>query len=245
MIFLKNILGRIWALWGILLFVSTMLVVFVFFLPCAVLQEPNRAKWHRQVSKVWMYVYLHLIGCPIRIRNKEIFQKGENYIVVCNHNTLMDVPVTTPFLPHANKTLAKSSFAKVPLFGWIYSWGSILVNRKDPKSRAHSYVQMAKALNEWHLDMVLFPEGTRNKTKNPLGDFQDGAFKLAVQANKKIIPVILFNSKKILPSNKRFFLWPAVLELHIMPAHTPQGKAAKELKESIYREMWDYIEAYQ
>ena len=222
-----------------------MLLAFVFFLPCALLKEPNRGKWHRQVSKIWMTIYLQLIGCPLRIRNKEIFQKGENYIVVCNHNTLMDVPVTTPFLPHANKTLAKSSFAKAPIFGWIYSWGSILVNRKDPKSRSESYAKMIKVLNEWHLDMLLYPEGTRNKTHNPLANFQDGAFKLATQTGKSIIPIVLFNSKKVLPPDKTFFLSPHTLELHILPPHNPQGKTAKELKEEIFEEMWNYIESYQ
>lgn len=242
---LKEIFGRLWALWGILLFVATMLVAFVFYSPCGILGEPNRSKWHRQVSRVWMFVYLHLIGCPVKIRNKELFKKDENYIVVCNHNSLIDVPVTTPFLPHANKTIAKSSFAKVPLFGWIYSWGSILVNRKDPKSRANSYLQMKQVLNDWHLDMVLYPEGTRNKSDQPLGKFHDGAFKLAVQTNKQIVPIVLFNSQKILPAAKPFFLRPRVLELHILPPCSPEGKSVQELKETIFEEMWNYIEAHR
>lgn len=241
----KEIFGRIWALWGILLFVSTMLVTFVFFLPCAILSEPKRGKWHRNVSKIWMTVYLNLIGCPLNIRNKEVFKKGENYIVVCNHNSLIDIPVTTPFLPNANKTIAKSSFAKTPIFGWIYSWGSILVNRKDPKSRSHSYTKMIEVLTKWKLDMVLYPEGTRNKTDKPLGNFQDGAFKLAIQTNKEVIPVVLFNSKKVLPAAKPFFLQPSRLELHILPAHSPIGKTAKELKENIFQEMWNYIESHK
>ncbi|WP_447642700.1 MULTISPECIES: lysophospholipid acyltransferase family protein [Chitinophagaceae] len=243
--FLKEIFGRVWALWGILLFAFTMLVAFVFYLPCAALGEPNRGRWHRNVSRVWMFVYLNLIGCPIRIRGKENFKKGENYVVVCNHNSLIDVPITTPFLPNPNKTIAKSSFAKVPLFGWIYTWGSILVDRKNPQSRANSYIQMRQVLEKWHLDMVLYPEGTRNKTEQPLTRFYDGAFKLAVQTNKQIIPTILFNSKKILPASKPFFLRPSVLELHILSAHTVEGKTAEELKETIFQEMWDYIEAYQ
>ncbi|MFT4203571.1 MAG: lysophospholipid acyltransferase family protein [Chitinophagaceae bacterium] len=238
---LKEIFGRVWALWGLLLFIATMLPAFVFYLPCAVMSEPKRTVWFRHVSRLWMFVYLHLIGCPIRIRGKAVFQTNENYIVVCNHSSLIDVPVTTPFLPHPNKTIAKSSFARVPLFGWIYGWGSILVNRKDPKSRANSYVQMIQVLNEWHLDMVLYPEGTRNKSEKPLGKFQDGAFKLATQTNKKIIPAILFNSKKVLPAAKPFFLNPSVLELHVLPPHSPEGKTAQELRETIYREMWQYI----
>jgi len=64
------------------------------------------------------------------IKGKQHFKKGENYVVVCNHNSLMDVPVSVTSVP-ANKTIAKIEMAKIPVFGLIYKRGSVLVDRKS------------------------------------------------------------------------------------------------------------------
>jgi 1-acyl-sn-glycerol-3-phosphate acyltransferase len=189
-----------------------------------------------------MFVYLHLIGCPLRIKGKEHFIDGQNYIIVCNHNSLMDVPVSTPFMPRANKTIAKKSFTKVPIFGWIYTFGSVLVDRNSDASRRKSIDDMKNVL-AIGLDMLIYPEGTRNRTGDPLKKFYDGAFRLATDTGKPILPAILFHTKKVFPANKFLYLMPHRLEMHFLPAVASQGISSEELKEKIFKLMWDYYAA--
>ncbi len=236
---IKEIFGRIWALWALIFFASTMFIALVFYLPCFIMKEPFAARWHRAVSRVWMTAFIYAIGCPLKIKGRQHFEKGKNYIVVCNHNSLMDVPITTPFMPHANKTIAKKEFAKIPFFGWIYSLGSVLVDRKDEQSRGQSYDKMKKILSVG-LDMVIYPEGTRNRTHNPLKPFYDGAFKLAVDTGKPVMPAVIFNTKKILPANKFFYLMPHKIEMHFLHTVSPANISVKELKEKVFKIMWDY-----
>lgn len=237
--FLLSIFARIWALWALLLFAGTLLIAIVFYSPCFFLADPAKAKWHRQVSRVWMAVFLTLIGCPLTVRGKENFIDGTNYIVVCNHNSLMDIPVSTPFMPRANKTIAKKSFAKVPVFGWVYAFGSVLVDRNSDASRRKSIEEMKQMLRIG-LDMVIYPEGTRNRTNDPLKKFYDGAFRLAVDTGKPILPVILFHTKKVLPAKKFFYLLPHKLEMHFLPAVSSEKIASDALKEKIFKLMWDH-----
>ena len=68
------------------------------------------------------------------------------------------------------------------------------------------------------LDMVIYPEGTRNRSYEPLKKFYDGAFRLAADTKKPIIPTLVFNSKKVLPATKVFFMLPHTLEMHFLPA---------------------------
>src|ERR1700683_4106481 len=76
-----KILGPIWAVWTILMFVLTMLVFLVpFLLFCYFRPDPQKTKWFCRYSGVWMGVFLPLAGCPLRIRGKEKFAKGETYI---------------------------------------------------------------------------------------------------------------------------------------------------------------------
>ena len=235
-----NIVCRIWALWALLLFLCTMLIAFVFYSPCFFLDDPARSVWHRKVSRVWMFVYLHLIGCPLVVRGKENFSSHTNYVVVCNHNSLMDVPVSTPFMPRANKTIAKKSFSRVPIFGWIYSFGSVLVDRNNDASRRKSYEDMKQVL-ALGLDMVIYPEGTRNRTGQPLKKFYDGAFRLSVDTGKPIMPVLLFHTAKVLPANKFFYVYPHRLEMHFLPPISPEGMNTEELKEKVFEKMWEGI----
>src|SRR5450432_659061 len=89
---LRNFFGRIWAVWGILLFVVTMLIFFIPFLLFSYFRDdPKKTNNFIRFARVWMGVFLTGIGCPLNIRGKEKFRKGETYIVVCNHNSLIDV----------------------------------------------------------------------------------------------------------------------------------------------------------
>jgi 1-acyl-sn-glycerol-3-phosphate acyltransferase len=235
----KEIFARIWALWGLLFFVCTMFIAYLFYIPCHFLKEPAKANWHRSVSRVWMFIYLHAIGCSLKVKGAENFKGVPNCIIVCNHNSLMDVPVTTPFMPRANKTIAKKSFSYFPVFGWIYSFGSVLVDRNSDASRRKSFEDMKRVLNEG-LDMVIYPEGTRNRSYEPLKKFYDGAFRLAVETQKPIIPTLVFNTKKVLPVSKLFFMLPHKLEMHFLPAVESWNCTSQQLREKIFKMMWDY-----
>lgn len=239
---LKEVFARIWALWALLFFVSTMFVAYLFYIPCHFLKEPQKAIWHRHVSRVWMFIYLNLIGCPLAVKGKQYFNHLPNCIIVCNHNSLMDVPVTTPFMARANKTIARKDFALIPIFGWIYSFGSVLVDRNSDASRRKSFDNMKLVLTQG-LDMVIYPEGTRNRTDAPLKTFYDGAFRLAVDTKKPVVAALVFNTKKVLPVHKTFYMLPHKLQMHFLPPVESANLSAKELKEKVFKLMWDYYEA--
>ena len=194
------------------------------------------------VARFWMNIWLPLIGCPVKIKGKENFLKGKSYVVVFNHNTLLDVPLSAPYVPGANKTIAKASFAKAPLFGWFYMKGSVLVNRKSEQSRIKSYEEM-KAVLAAGMHMSIYPEGTRNRTNEPLKSFYDGAFKLAAETQKDIIPCLIFGTKEAMPVNKVFYLLPTKLQMHFLPPVSSTGISSKDLKEKVFTIMKNYYTA--
>ena len=118
--------------------------------------------------------------------------------------------------PGINKTIAKTEMAKIPVFGLVYKRGAVLVDRNDKNSRRDSFRKMKEVLN-MGMHMCIYPEGTRNKTKMPLKEFHDGAFKLAVECETSILPALIFNTKKVLPPGKTFFFWPSKMEFHFLP----------------------------
>jgi 1-acyl-sn-glycerol-3-phosphate acyltransferase len=236
---IKNITGRIMALWAVLSFMATFLIIFIPSQLTWLIPDPRGQALFIKISEIWMRVWLVLVGCPYQIRGKQHFKKGESYIVTCNHNSLLDVPLSSPFIVGANKTIAKSSFAKVPLFGFFYMKGAVLVNRKDDRSRRESYEKMKNVLKA-KMHMCIYPEGTRNRSNEPLKKFHDGAFRLSVDTGHAILPAVIFGTKKAVPANKGFFFLPTRIGIHFLEPVSPAGKTVEELKEEIFRITHDY-----
>jgi 1-acyl-sn-glycerol-3-phosphate acyltransferase len=186
---------------------------------------------------------LPLVGCPLKVTGKQNFEKGKSYVVVFNHNTLLDVPLSAPFVPGANKTIAKASFTKVPIFGWFYKRGSVLVDRNNERSRIESYEEMKKVLADG-MHMCIYPEGTRNRTKEPLKPFYDGAFKLAVETKHSVIPCVLLGTKKALPVNKFFYMLPTKLQMHFLPPISATNISTKDLNAKVFETMKAYYVAH-
>jgi len=236
-----ELFGRIWAFWGLISFASTFLIIFPVTMTSYLIKGNKGQYWFILVSRFWMRCWLFMVGCPIRVRGTENFAKGKAYVITCNHNSLIDPSATCPFIPGANKTIAKMSFAKVPIFGWFYRRGSVLVDRNDTKSRLKSFEDMKEVIAQ-NMHMLIYPEGTRNITGLPLKEFYDGAYTLAVRTGSDIIPAVLTNTGKALPANKPFFFLPKRITLEFLPPVKSEGKNAKSLKEEVYNIMYNHIE---
>jgi len=206
--------------------------------------EPKGQRIFIGIARIWMNIWLRLVGCPVKIKGRQNFQRGKSYIVTCNHNSLMDVPLSSPFIPGANKTIAKSSFAKVPLFGFYYMKGAVLVDRKSEKSRKESFEKMKLVLKKG-MHMCIYPEGTRNRTNEPLKKFYDGAFKLATDTGTDIIPAIILNTRKAVPVHKSFYFLPHKLEMHFLPPVSVENKETEELREEVFVIMKKYYLEHQ
>ncbi|MEI8280431.1 MAG: 1-acyl-sn-glycerol-3-phosphate acyltransferase [Bacteroidota bacterium] len=239
---LKKFLGHIFFVYGILLFVITMLIVFIPIWITTFFPEPTRTRALHPIFRIWMGVFMPLFLCPVRRRGKEHFAKGQNYVVVCNHNSLADIPVSSPWIPGANKTLAKIEMARIPIFGVIYKSGSVLVDRKKESSRRESFTKMQEIL-EIGINLCLYPEGTRNKTDQPLQSFYDGAFVTAVKSQKPIIPALIFGTKHILSNTSKTWAWPHPVQIHFLEPIPTQGLSLDDvaaLKEKIHNLMEHY-----
>jgi 1-acyl-sn-glycerol-3-phosphate acyltransferase len=240
---MKNILARIYFVYGMILFLITMLpVALIFFIARTLFNEKKSSVIIQYTFQGWMGIYLPMIFCPVKHVGRNKFKKDQNYVVVLNHNSLADVPVSSPGIPGPNRTLAKVEMARIPIFGYIYKSGSILLDRDDPNSRRESYNKMVEVL-EKGMHLCLFPEGTRNKSKEPMGRFYDGAFKVAIAAQKPILPGLIFGTKNILHPTKKMYAWPHRIEFHFLDEISTQNLSSSDadaLKLQVFQTMKNY-----
>lgn len=238
---LQRVFAAIWLIWSGFIFFVSMLIFWIPMWAVKFLDEPGRTKVFMDLIRAWMAVFLPLAGIRMTVTGHDKFKPGENYIITCNHRSMMDVPLSSPGIPGANKTIAKRELEKIPLFGMIYRRGAVLVERDSETSRKEAFTHMKWVLDQG-MHMCIYPEGTRNRTSGPLKSFHDGAFRLAVQTGKPIMPAVIFNTDKVLPPGKAFYLWPARVSMHFLdPIHLKEGETADGLKNEVYRVMEKFI----
>ncbi|MBU6159083.1 MAG: 1-acyl-sn-glycerol-3-phosphate acyltransferase [Bacteroidetes bacterium] len=239
-----NILATLWAVWVLLWFIITLLIILLPVALIGLFPEPQRTRYFIVISRIWMAVFLPLAGVVLRIYGRKKFQKNQPYVVVCNHRSFMDIPVSSPGIPGGNKTIAKVELSKIPLFGIVYKRGSILVDRKSESSRKKSYLDMKQALSIG-LHVCLYPEGTRNKTNMPLSPFKDGAFRLAIETQTPLIPAVIAGTHEMLPAGKLLYFKPGIIRMFFLDPVSTAGLTLTDLpalKEKVFQQMWNKLE---
>ena len=73
----KEISGRLFALWALLTFLITFLVIFIPSMLCWLLPEPKGQDIFIRIARLWMNVWLNLVGCPIKVKGWKNFIKGK------------------------------------------------------------------------------------------------------------------------------------------------------------------------
>jgi 1-acyl-sn-glycerol-3-phosphate acyltransferase len=130
---------------------------------------------------------------------RENIKKGQTYILVSNHQSLIDILVVYSLFKHF-KWVAKNSLLKIPLLGWNMALnGYIIVKRSDTKSQMEMMKQAESTLNSGN-SIMIFPEGTRS-VDGVVGRFKRGAFILSEKTKFPVIPIALFNIDKTIKKN--------------------------------------------
>jgi 1-acyl-sn-glycerol-3-phosphate acyltransferase len=151
----------------------------------------------------------------LRILGESISDPRKPYVVVCNHQSLADIPLISN-LPWEMKWMGKEELFKLPIIGWMmHLSGDIPVNRSNPRSGAQALIR-AKQYLEQKCSIMIFPEGTRT-LDGRVRQFADGAFLLAVKAKVAILPLVIEGTRDCIPKKSWKFGKPSDILLKILP----------------------------
>ena len=129
---------------------------------------------------------------------QENFRNGQSYIYVSNHTSFLDIPGLWMIIPGEKKPLAKKELLKIPVFGWIAKSAAVIVDRSSGESRKKSMEKLKSILSKG-VSILLFAEGTQNRTKEPLQPFKDGAFRIAIDTQQPILPMVVVGAGPLMP----------------------------------------------
>ncbi|MGG9972798.1 lysophospholipid acyltransferase family protein [Ferruginibacter sp. SUN002] len=203
-----TILKAIFSIYGFVVFLLFMLIVF----PIAVfLSFFGRIRGGNMIYKLchwWTDCVTLLWGIFHKNLYKSPHDRNKQYVFIFNHTSYIDIPFLLKAIRNQHiRVLGKAEMAKIPIFGFMYRKAVVLVERDNAAARAKSVLQL-KAIIKKGISIVIFPEGTFNMTNRPLKDFYDGAFRIAIETQTPIKPVVLLDAYDRLNYKSIFSLTP-------------------------------------
>ena len=233
--FLKYTFWLLWKSWFYVLVASIILI----FLPLLLILTAHK-KWYRSfywvARNLWATPILYGMGfLPEIHREYTVPNDRHSYMLVANHYSMMDIMLMLYCSKNPFVFVGKKELSKLPLFGYFYKRVAIMVDRKSPQSRREVYAQAMERI-EAGLSICIFPEGgVPDDESIVLDSFKDGAFRIAIECQIPIVPMVFYDAKKRFPF-RCFAGSMGVMRVDVLAPIYTQGKTLED-KEALREEV--------
>lgn len=225
-------LSALYYLFLVLLCTLFMIVSAVALVVCAPFDRGRRTV--HELSRVLVRIFF---AVPPRWRQRieglEHVDRSRPYVIVLNHNTVVDIPALY-YLPLNFRWVSKREVFRVPFFGqFLVLHGDICIDRGRA---SEAMAQLLREGGEWlgrGASVAIFPEGTRSKD-GEIRRFKAGAFSLAKEAGVAVLPVVLEGTRTLVRPNL-LFNWGNRIRIRVLPPVTAEEVAASEVHELMER----------
>ena len=151
------------------------------------------------IARFWAAFILYGMGFYPKIKREQKLQKGKAYMLVANHTSMTDIMLMLVTVKNPFVFVGKKELVKIPLFGYFYKRTCILVDRGNQRSRKEVFDSAQRRLNNG-TSICIFPEGGVPDDQSLLLDsFKDGAFRLAIDHQIPIVPIVFHDNRKRFP----------------------------------------------
>jgi 1-acyl-sn-glycerol-3-phosphate acyltransferase len=240
--FISKIIHPFYLLFAYITFIAGLFIVFPFVLFAMLFGQPTSGNIVIKLCRFWSDGWLFLIGVRHRNIEESRINPKKHYVFVANHISYIDIPLIFQGIrKNSIRVLGKMEMSKIPVFGLLYRLAVVLIDRSSAKSRANSLKELQKVLDQ-NISIFIFPEGTFNETKHPLKHFYDGAFKLAIEMQTPIKPIVYLDSVKRMHYNSIFSITPGLSRAVHLPEISVEGLTTDDVA-TLKKTTFDAMEA--
>jgi 1-acyl-sn-glycerol-3-phosphate acyltransferase len=239
-----RLLQNIYTFWVVLVFSFFMIL----FLPGILIPFlfGNRFSWiSYNFLWIWSWLFGLFTGIRFNLQGKEKIQKKKSYVYVSNHTSFLDVPGVRLMIRGEFRPIAKKELLKIPVFGYIVKAATVVVDRSSHESRKKS-VDYAKQIIAQGISLLIFAEGTQNRTTELLQPFKDGAFRIAIDTKTPLLPVVIIGAGKLMPPGK-LSVRPGTIRIVALDEIPVEGLTLADvaaLKEKTFATMKETLEKF-
>ncbi len=239
---LRGIFFTIYGTWCFLIFLSLMLICSPFVILPLWLNEKYGGWLAYKVLKFWGVSFAFLCCIFYQRQNRHLLKKNEAYVFVANHSSFLDSPAITWAIPYQFRALGKKEILKLPVFGFVFRFIGITVDRTSSQSKQKSLHDIRNTIQKG-IHIAIFPEGTTNTGPEPLMEFHNGAFMAAIDTQKPIVPMVITNARHIFPYGS-WIIKPGLIKIVMSEPIPTAGMTIRDvirLKKEVYERMEQLI----
>ncbi len=182
------------------MFVVSFLILYPFFYITIKLQKLDVAF---KLKRVWSYCIAFGSFIFPKITYVGKYKKmPQPCVFVGNHTSYLDIVLSTFYIDHLALYMGKVELLKAPLFKTFFKGMDITVNRKSIKDSHRAFTRAGNEIDKGR-SMVIYPEGTIS-SNGKLKPFKNGPFKLAIEKQVPLVPVVNLNNWKLLQNGGYF-----------------------------------------
>lgn len=239
-----KVLSAIYLVYAALIFILLMFIALPFVLSASALFKRKTGKRIILILlRCWAWGFSLTSFFWVKTKNKQIINQNIPHIYVGNHGSYLDAIAVCISLPQHFSPLGKIEMTKIPIFGLIYERIVVMIDRSSKESREQS-VKILKQEIENGQSILIFPEGTMNKTNAPLGEFYDGAFRIAIETQTSLMPFVILKNRDLLPRINPLKAHPGILTTYFISPIDVKGLTLEDLpqlKEKVFTLMQEAI----
>ena len=183
----------IYCMYAFVLFVTIMLLLFPFVLVASFFGRISGGNMIFRLCMLWADLWFPLIFIFPKKLYETPHDKRRPYIFVTNHISLLDAAILPKTFRQPVRPLGKIEMSKIPVFGFIYRKVIVTVDRSNAANRAKS-IRILESIIRKGISVLFFPEGTYNETHQPLKEFYSGAFRVAIETQTPIKPILFLDT---------------------------------------------------
>ena len=225
---MRKTLLILWRMWFYLL--SSTLVIILFPLLALLLLFPDGYRPFFWIARnLWARTVLLGTGFWMKKTFKTTVDLKKSYMLVANHSSYIDIMLMFAAAPNPFVFVGKKELVKIPFFGYLYKRAAIMVDRSSSKSRYGVYGRAKKVLQKGY-SVCIFPEKEYTDETILLNPFKQGAFKIAIEHELPICPMVFLDCKRKFPWYTTHG-YPGLLRVDIHPTLPTAGLGEKDIPE--------------
>ena len=179
----------------------------------------------------------------LKVTGLENLPEEDGFMLYANHQGMFDVVAISGTCKRPLGVVMKKELENVPLLKQIrLCTKSFLMDREDVRQSLEVIQNVTKEVQAGR-NYVIFPEGTRSKNGNVMGDFHGGSFRCAVKAKCPIVPIAFIDSFKVLDQKGSGPLTVQMHYLNPIPYEEFAGMKAAEVAALVKQRIQDVIDA--
>ena len=173
---------------------------------------PEAEKW-RHIQQI-MRLAASSGNVDLRVYGKENIPKEGGFMLYGNHQGMFDVVAIAASCDAPLAIVYKKELKDAPLLKQIYACTKSFAMDREDVRQSLTVIQAVTQEVRSGRNYVIFPEGTRSRNGNTMGEFHGGSFRCALKAKCPILPVAFVDSFKVLDQKGSA---PVTVQLHYLP----------------------------